>query len=344
MMRDVFRAQAETCDGLGSTFTGSVLRAAADSLGGADTVATRLRSWTGDTSAAGQSVPLRLAGGLHALVLTGQDPDLAALYPPNARPDDADLRTAIAAAFEDQADHLHRWLDSPPQTNETGRAAVLIPAAALIATRFDLPLDLLELGASAGLNLRFDHFALDGPGGRLGAADAPLVLTPDWGGATPVGSAFSVRHRAGVDINPLDPTNAEDRLRLLSYVWPDQAARLARMRAALDIATAVPAGVTRADAADWLAPHLDRRRTGAVTLIYHTIAWQYFPPDTQARARAMIEADGAAATYSAPLAWLGFENDGKTPGAPVDLRLWPGDQSIRLGRADFHGRWIDWRG
>ena len=77
-------------------------------------------------------------------------------------------------------------------------------------------------------------------------------------------------------------------------------------------------------------------------LIYHTIAWQYFPPGAQARGTALIETAGAQATATRPLAWLRMENDGDAAGAALSVRLWPGDAHIALGRADFHGRWINW--
>lgn len=81
---------------------------------------------------------------------------------------------------------------------------------------------------------------------------------------------------------------------------------------------------------------------GALHLIFHTVAWQYFPPAAQAKGTALIEAAGARATPDTPLAWLRMEADTQTRGASVSARLWPGDHHIPLGRADFHGRWVDW--
>jgi hypothetical protein len=58
----------------------------------------------------------------------------------------------------------------------------------------------------------------------------------------------------------------------------------------------------------------------------------------------LIEAAGEAATTEAPLAWFGMENDGDVRGAALTLGLWPSNLTFDLGRADFHGRWIEWRG
>ena len=101
--------------------------------------------------------------------------------------------------------------------------------------------------------------------------------------------------------------------------------------------------VDRGDVLPWLRARLADRMPGTVEVIYHTVAWQYFPQETAAEARAAIETAGAAATGDAPLAWLGMEGDGSGErGAAITLRLWPGDVTLALGRIDFHGRWIDW--
>lgn len=78
-------------------------------------------------------------------------------------------------------------------------------------------------------------------------------------------------------------------------------------------------------------------------MIYSTVAWQYFPPDAQARGTALIETAGSHATNAAPLAWFTMERDETYDGAKLTMRLWPGDLTLDLGRADFHGRWVDWR-
>ncbi|MEM6325154.1 MAG: DUF2332 family protein, partial [Pseudomonadota bacterium] len=81
---------------------------------------------------------------------------------------------------------------------------------------------------------------------------------------------------------------------------------------------------------------------GHLHLIFHTVAWQYFPSSEQRRAQKLIETAGDAAKTSTPLAWLRMEADDATPGAGLSVRLWPGDETIALGRVDFHGRWLDW--
>ena len=113
----------------------------------------------------------------------------------------------------------------------------------------------------------------------------------------------------------------------------------ARTRAALDLAAKSRPPVDQADAADWLESRLQTNGDGALHLVFHTVAWQYFPTQTQTRALAAL----AQAGRRSPVARLSMEADGQTPGAALTLTLWPEGEIIPLGRADFHGRWVDWQ-
>lgn len=337
-LRDAFLVQARACEALGSPFMGQVLNILARHWPG-DTPFGRLcAEWPGDLSPNGASLPLRIAGGLHALVLKGQDADLAALYPPN-RAGDAVLTSALQNTLATHQAFLTTWVRSPPQTNEVRRSAALIAAAHWLAARHPLPLIASELGASAGLNLMWDRYALRVKDQTFGPPDPALTLTPDWSGPMPAPAPVTVTERRGVDLNPLDTSDPDQTLRLLAYLWPDQPHRVALTRAAIAAQTAK---VERGDAIDWLETRLATPRAGHLHLICHTIAWQYFPPASQARGTALIESAGARATRSAPLAWLRMESDGGTDGAALTLRLWPGDLHFTLGRVDFHGRWVRW--
>lgn len=336
-VREAFRQQAQACTALGSPLIGRLMAGLAEALAPGDPVADAVLGWTGDPSSRADSLPLRLAGGLHALVLSGHDPDLTAAY---ARPD-ADPTAAALAAIQRHPATLLAWLASPPQTNEVRRSAVLIATAHWLTERFGLPLILSELGASAGLNLLWDHYALSTGGQTFSPVDPTLTLSPDWTGPLPPAATPHVIARRGVDLNPPDPLT--DRLRLLAYLWADQSDRIARTRAALDLAANLRPPVDRGDAGAWLQDRLADRQKGALHLVFHTVAWQYFPPETRATALAALDRAGATAIETAPLARLGMEADGTTePGAALTLTLWPEGQVIPLGRADFHGRWVNW--
>ncbi len=299
-------------------------------------ITTRIFAWKGDISPRSQSVPLRVASALHALRLKGHVA-LAAVYPPN-EVDDETLWSAVSTTLMTETDFIDDWIDSPPQTNEVRRSVTLIPVGHVLAHRYGLPIRMSELGASGGLNLHWDAYALQTGGRQFGATDPALVLTPDWNGQLPPETRPTVVERAGVDLTPLDP--AKDALRLQSYLWPDQPQRLALTGAAIAVTRTK---VDKGDAIDWLEPRLTHQ-AGQLHLIYSTVAWQYFPAAKQEEGTKMIEAAGRSATEQSPLAWFAMENDGGKRGAALTLRLWPGDLTLDLGRADFHGRWVDWSG
>jgi hypothetical protein len=100
------------------------------------------------------------------LLLSGQNPALKACYPPPTMPL-VNLRKAVQAALRDHATHILQWLNYIPRTNEIGRSAELIATALMLERRFNQPLIVSELGASAGLNLLFDRFALSSHGSHI---------------------------------------------------------------------------------------------------------------------------------------------------------------------------------
>lgn len=335
-LRAAFISQAKACDSLGSPFMGQLCRLLAMRLAPGTPLTNRLFDWPGDISPAGQSLPLRLCGALHALRLRGHT-GLAAVYPPQ-QVDDGDLWTAVEDALTTKAAFIDRWLNSAPQTNEVRRSSALIAVGHWLAARSGLALVTSEVGASAGLNLRWDHYALELDGHRFGSETPALVLTPEWQGPPPPPTRPRVVERRGVDLNPLNPKDAGDQLRLLAYLWPDQPHRQALTRAAMDAAGDV---VDQGDALNWLATRA-APRPGHLHLIYSTVAWQYLTPEAQEQGAALIAKAGAQARADAPLAWFRMEADGKTPGAGLRLHLWPGDEILEIGRADFHGRWLNW--
>lgn len=320
---------------------GRLMALCAERLRPGTEVAERVLSWPGSVGPEAASVPLRLAGALHALKLSGQAPELAAVYPPHTVPDDT-LWDRVETCFETHRAALMDWLDSAPQTNEVRRSAALIPALHMVARATGLPLALIELGCSGGLNLRCDHYALQAGGTLFGPPDSPVRLTPDWTGPAPAPAALRIASRTGVDLNPLDPARAEDRLRLLAYLWPDQPERIARTDAAIAIARAHPARLL-ASGAEAALPDLLAAEPGVARVVTHTIAWQYFPQEAQRIALRTLAAAGDRATPDTPLARIGMEWDGDD-GAALTLTLWPGGTTHLLARVDFHGRWLRWVG
>ncbi len=341
-----FAKQAEFCRFAGSPLTALVCDAAVLALDSRSATGRAIIAWPGVPFA--DALMMRFTGGCNALVRSGAAPVLAALYPPAPLPDSSAMVGALRAVLRDPAldAELVGWLAGPPQTNEVARSGVLMAGLLTIAEATHLPLRLFELGTSAGLNLNLDRF-----GYRLGKvvtgdSASPVQLAPVWTGPAPPMADVKVLTRRGVDINPLDVSDAAVRERLMAYVWPDQNERVSRAAAAIALAQVSPPPIDRADAADWVEDRVVLA-AGSTAVVMHSIAWQYFPTATQRRIAAYLAALGAKASADTPLAWLRYEMDDAAAAELPTLRLtlWQGGAPTErlLARAHPHGAFVQWQ-
>ncbi len=340
---ELFERQARAGEDLGSPFTAVLCRTLAGVVDDGTATGRRIIGWQGDVRAA--LVVTRLCGGLHRLVLSGMDDDLCAAYPPNSV-SDAELAGALARAIERHDGLLHDWLDSAPQTNEIARSAMLLPGFLAIARESGLPLTLCEIGSSAGLNLLFDRFSYSYGDAHWGDRDSPVHLAPQIkGNVPPLDGVLTVRSRWGCDIAPVKISSEEGRMRLRSYVWPDQPERLQRLDGALALAEQHPVAVAKADAGEFVRAKLAQRSAGEAFVVFHSIMWQYMPRQTKDEILAALSEAGREASTAAPLYRLRMEpRDPQDGWATLSLTTWPGGETRRLAKCDFHGRWIEWLG
>ncbi|MEU9872728.1 DUF2332 domain-containing protein [Actinomadura sp. NPDC048021] len=341
--RRTLLGQARASAQLGSAMYAELLTRAAEDPGAVVTEVLGARTRTGYI--------LGMLGTVHRLVLEGRAPELAAYYPTaGGTRDPLEAWPAFRDVLAGHAAEVRDGLLDPPQTNEVGRAAPLVGGLLAIADACrpagapgrSLPVRLLEIGASGGLNLRADRFRFLHESGAYGP-ESPVVLPDAWRGLPPVGAPLAIAERRGCDPNPLDAASPAGRRRLLSYVWPDQTARVARLRAAFEVAARVPATVVKAGAADFLeglAPE-----EGVATVVWHSTMRAYMSRDEAARVDRSIERAGAAATPEAPVAHLSFEGrDASRLDVlhVVTLRLWPGGEPVILGEGPSHGLPTTW--
>nr|WP_295662212.1 DUF2332 family protein [Polymorphobacter sp.] len=339
-IRQAFADQADWARRLDAPFTVVLCETLGAIIDETTEVGRRVLGWAGNPHA--DALALRLLGGLNAMVRGGEAPALAALYPPNPMPNPAALAAQLHATLADP--RLLPWLDSAPQTNEVARSGMLMPGMMVIAAATGLPLRLFELGASAGLNLRMDRYRYDFAGQTSGSEQAPLTLTPTWQGPLPPFAPVTVVERRGVDLAPVDVRDPAGRARLLAYVWPDQTERIERLTAAMAAFADDQAMLDAGDAAPWVEQHV-ALRPGTATVVYHSIAWQYFPRHTQSRVTAHLTRLAAAATTISPLAWLRCEF--AQPNAPrptLRLTMWPDGEDRLLAYGHPHGATVEWLG
>jgi hypothetical protein len=342
-----FSAQIDWCTQLQSPYMVALLERSIVRLRADPDAAAMLTAATDDPHAG--LLPLRWAAAFHDLALQRREPwaslvETAVRLGPTKT---ADFDAAIDTLLLDERLHLAIFLGSAPQTNEVQRSVALLPGLLHIANETGLPLHLLEIGASAGLNLWCDRWFHDHGVWRWGEQDSPLRLQAEWRGpAPPQGALLAVAGRSGCDLAPVDIRQQSHRRRLAAYVWADQKDRLRRLQIALNAAAQWQAAenllIEQAAAAAFAARELAQPREGRTTVIFHSIVWQYLGAEEKQRLRAVIEAAGTRATAAAPLAWLSFEHPSGAPVPELRCRVWPGGPTRLLGVTHPHGNWVEW--
>jgi len=337
--------QASHCDANDAPLTASILRAMVPLAAAPGAVGQHLRGWQGLTLA--DAMPLRFAGGLHHLHLTGAEPALAPLYA-GAVPDQAQVDALVAQVVARHAAALLPWFDGPPQTNEAGRSAAIVAGLLWLAGPLGPVFELNEIGASAGANTMIERYHYDLGGVQVGPADATLRIAPQWRGPPPPAAPLRVAGIMGCDVAPINLADPANAMRLRAYVWAEAHERMARLDGVVALAGAAPPLVQQADAADWVEQRLAAPQAAGVTRVfYHSIVWQYLGAERQARIAAAMAQAGRAATPDRPLAWVMLETNPQTFRHELRVHFWAGGthgDNVLLGTAHAHGAWVDWIG
>ena len=337
-----FDNQAAYCTNANAPVTARVISALRDILASEEPgkLLDAVRGWQGAPLA--DALPLRLAGGIHALRLSGTEPALEAIYADQAEVADTQI---VAAAIRKHEAELLPWLDGPPQTNEAGRSANFIAAMLWLADQ-DLPprFDCLEIGSSAGINLMLARYHYDLAGVQIGPVPGAMRFEPEWKGNPPPDQTIEIVSTKGCDVAPVDLTDPAQALRLKAYIWPEHTVRFERMAAAVEEAAKSPPSLVKMNAAEFAESELAKpQEAGTTRVLMHSIVWQYVPEDQQARVTAAMEAAGARATPERPLAWISLEANRVIHLHELILRYWPGGAEPQLlARAHPHGASIDW--
>ncbi len=299
----------------------------------------------------GQPVPNLFFGAAHALLDEHRDAELAEYYPSlgGTRVLDAEISEAFRSFVIHHeaaiADILRTRL---VQTNEVRRSAVLLPAFATVAAESGgSPLALVEVGASAGLNLLVDRYAYRYSGASAGDSGAPLVIETDVRGGTPPTSIPTVASRLGLELNALDVRSAEDMRWLRALVWPEHDERRRMLSAAIAIAAEDPPEVRTADVFADLGPAIEQAPPEAAVVVFATFVLNQFTPEMRERLRTLLlDASEQRDVYVVVVGfseWFGGERRDFGAAAVVLATLRGGRGSWRqLAVADPHGWWIDW--
>jgi hypothetical protein len=214
---------------------------------------------------------------------------------------------------------------------------VLLPLF-LYATRGADEVDVVELGASGGLNLVFDRYRYDYERGEWGPRDARLALSGTERRPLPASlfaQELNVRSRIGIDLDPVDVSTAEGGRLLESFVWAGQTDRSARLRAAIDVVREDPPRIVRGDITEELPGLLAALPEGGLTVVFQSSVFEYIDEAGRARVREALDSCGRN---------LAFVSAGQPR---EDIRSWglriyrPGREREFVGHADYHGAWLD---
>lgn len=308
-------------------------------------------------------LPNVLLAAVHYLLLGGLDHPLGAVYRGELAADPGPLFADLCRS--QRAELLAVMAVRRTQTNEVGRGTFIAPALTAVASRADGPLALVEVGASAGLNLRLDRYRIEY--GERGATGPPSPVTIEaevTGGDPPIAPAIpDLAARIGIDRAPIDLRDADDARWLLACVWPGTG-RFARTRRAIEVVREHPVEIRRGDALDELPRVLDALDPRLTPCVLTTTVLMYLSPAQ----RSIFVAQLAAAAARRPLAWITAEARGvvdvvdecERGGAPrlAPPAEAPGAGGLLLGTVWFdrddiapeltavvhpHGRHIDWR-
>ncbi len=330
---DSIRGQAQLCKSLESPLYARLLEGAARDVEEGGPCWSVLETAPPAPPGADEALSLRFMASVHRLVLGGRLPALAAHFPSAGGTLEGDPWPPFLEAVTSHREELSHELLRPVQTNEVSRCAALIGGFLTAAGLARGGLRVLELGASAGLNLNWDRYWYEGRDWSWGNPNSQVRF----GGAflsspPPPTEPVEVVERAGCDIAPLDPSSPDGPLVLESFVWPDQIDRFKLLRAALEIARRHPVRIDSADACEWLAAQLERSADGVVTLVFHSFFEHYLSDKGRRNLHTLVASAARRATKSSPLAHLRMEGGGGR--ADIEIVTWPGGHRRLLGTAD----------
>ena len=301
-----------------------------------------------------QRQPVLLFAAVHALLLEDPEAELRRYYPNlSAHPATDDPYPTFRQYCEQHEPQLAGLLATRnTQTNEVGRCALLLPVLGVLAAEAG-PLTLVDVGTSAGLNLLLDRYAYRyEPGGAVGPS-SPVELRCGTRGDVPVPSALpAIVDRVGLDAAPVDVCDPEAARWLEACVWPDQADRFERLRAAVALAQHDPPALLRGDAVTDVAAAVDTRTGGGHPVVLNSWVLSYLSPESRQAYVAALDGVGARRDLS----WIAVESPSQTPGLPwpertdagdltaVLLTTWrDGRRHVReLATAHPHGFWLHW--
>jgi hypothetical protein len=297
----------------------------------------------------GQPVPNLFLAAVHFLLLQGQQHPLAAFYPSlsPATPPAADPYPSFRSFCLEHREGILALISTRlVQTNEVNRCACLLPAFAVVAAHgHGRPLALVEIGASAGLNLLWDRYGYEyGTGRPYGEPRSPVQIGCTLRGhrLPPLPAALPpVATRLGIDLNPIDVCDPDAALWLRALVWPDEGGRAELLQRALQLAQQDPPRLLAGNALERLPEALATIPDDQTLCVFHTHTMNQFPAEARDCLAALLtERAVARDLYRISIEWLGQEHP-RLECAAFESGI---QTESLLAYCGSHGEWLEWLG
>jgi hypothetical protein len=300
--------------------------------------------------------PVSLFAAVHYLILSGEQHPLADIY---EAPEARGALDRAAPEFVDFCEEFSEEIvkimrDRTVQTNEVNRCVGLLPALMIAHRSAHRPLGLVELGASAGLNMLFDRYRYDYSGGPvIGPPGATVRLSTQVRNRMPKldAAAPPVDYRVGVDLEPVEVADEDQERWLRACIWVGEVAREQRFEAAWNLAQREWPDVVEGDAVDKLEDLVDAVPDHLELCVTHSWMMGWMGREQREKLAERIAHIGRGR----PVWWVSFESPNRVPGldapdnVPADASVLglthiDGDKIDRrvLAKVQHHGAWLDW--
>ncbi|MFD3909972.1 DUF2332 domain-containing protein [Streptomyces sp. NPDC058603] len=295
----------------------------------------------------GQPAPNMLLGAIHHISRRGVQHPLATYFTGHEELHQARADALLTDFCRRHARQITRIISTRSvQTNEVNRCAVLLPAFAALQQQLDeRPIRIVDVGASAGLNLLWDHYTYDygGHRHRLPASDPDTVLSCEIKGATPPLSLDVTRfvQPVGIELNPVDVTDPEATEWLISLTWPEQTTRMRTLNSALALAARIPPTILAGRAEDHLATVV--AETPADQHICFVFSWSIYQIFGSPGGRERLVDTLAELSRQRPLHEISIGHFGHDTPRVITAAYDGGvTRSGIVAQCDVYGTWLDW--
>jgi Uncharacterized protein conserved in bacteria len=302
-------------------------------------------------SRVGQQPTFLFFGAVHYLLLSGADHELKRFYASVVG--DAVLPSEGAAApfvsfCHAYRDELAALLEERlVQTNAVPRSLALWLGAVVIHRFTDAPIHLVDVGASAGIHLRFNQFGYTLGGSRFGDANSSVQLEAEWQSDAPVpvlDAIPSIASATGVDLHPVDASSVEQRRWLEALVWPDNRPEAELLEAALRVIASDLPDIRAGDAIDVCPQLAAELPPDEPRVVFHSATRMHIPAQRRAAFDGAIRSLGE----NAPLYVLTLERppdpdprpQPARPGAAVYLCT-PSGQEVLVAVVGTRVEWVE---